>query len=90
MTVEELESLVEDAESELRDLQQQLRAAKIEASPFKPDQIITDRKGEEAKVLRVLVNYGEARPVVVYRKKNGQWGEREYTLYGWDLPEQAA
>lgn len=34
----------------------------------------------------VLVNYGEARPVVVYRKKNGEWGEREYTLYSWDLP----
>jgi len=90
MTVEELETLVEAAESELRDLQQRLRDAKIEASPFRPDQIITDRKGEEAKILRLLVNYSAVTPIVVYRKKNGKWGEREYTLYSWDLPERTA
>lgn len=86
-TVKELQKLVDAAEAELRSLNDQLRDAMIAASPFKPDQIITDVKGEEAKVLRVIANYGRAAPVVVYRKKDGQWGAREHVLYSWDLPE---
>lgn len=85
-TIEELEALVEAAEAELRSLNDQLCAAMIAASPFKAGQIITDVNGEEAKVLRVITNYGHAAPVVVYRKKDGQWGSREHVLYSWDLP----
>lgn len=79
--IEDLEAKVRRLRDQLRDAEDKLGRAKIDAHPYRAGDIVTER-GEEFRVSGVWVGrFGRVRMTGNPRKKDGEWSKADRRLH---------
>lgn len=85
-TLADIDADIEVIRDRLSELGRERNAFLLSNAKFKVGEVVVfGRNKTEGKIIAIEARYSDAMPVVVLKKKNGEWGERQRRLYSWDL-----